>query len=544
MTHNSPTGWEGHGEDVDVFITDAWICDGTGSSPQKGSVSVTGDRITGIYIGEAPTLQCTKIIRGEGKILAPGFVDVHSHSDYTVLAAPESLSKITQGITTEIVGNCGFSAFPLSGVLRDDEITAHSALGIEFSWTNAHEYFEQVEKAKPAVNIASYVGHRNLRGCVLGFEDRRPTHTELKAMIRLLAEAFEAGAIGISTGLIYIPGLFADSEELCALTLESAKRGGIYASHIRGEGDRLLQAAEEFFTIVDHTGTRAQYSHLKASGKRNWGKVDVVLAEIEKRLERGAHIGFDRYPYTASSTELSSLLPSWVVEGGRAAALRRLSDSSMRERIAQELEDDFRGEAPWHDILLADIPHESYRHYCGWSLAALAEELRMRPLDLFFELLVAGELEVWICHFTMSERDMDRVLSHPLCMVCTDAESRATQGVLAQGSPHPRAFGSFPQFIRRYVVEQKNMPIEEAIRKMTQLPAQAFQLKDRGQIALGYTADLVLFDLEAIGDPNEFGKPPRYATGVEMVMVNGVVEIENGVPTDARGGKVLRAQYR
>lgn len=528
----------------DLVISDAVICDGTGRPAQRGHVVVRGSTICAILGEEAPLPPARVQVRADGRILAPGFIDVHAHSDYAVLSAPESASKLAQGVTTEIVGNCGFSAFPLGGALRDDELAMHGHRGLGLEWTSAADYFERVRETRPAVNVASFVGHRNVRAAVMGFEDRRPTHAELRAMAEQVEAALDAGALGLSTGLIYVPGLFADTEELIALVRLVARRGGLYASHVRGEGDRLLSAAQEFFEIVDATGVQAQFSHLKASGRRNWGKVEPIIAEIDRRVAAGQALAFDRYPYVASSTELASLLPRWVVDGGREAALRRLGDAHERQQIARELADDFGDEPPWADVLVAEQRSDEFGRYVGWRLADIAADLGADPMEVFFELLRANALEVWICHFTMSERDMERVLTHPLCMVCTDAESRPLVGGGGAGAPHPRGFGAFARFVEHFVRRRRLLSLEEAVHKMTGLPAATFGLSDRGRIAVGAAADLVLFDAETIADRANFGQPPQPPVGIELVVVNGAIAFRQGRASGERRGQVLLREKR
>lgn len=528
----------------DLVFANVVICDGTGARPRAGHVAVQGDRIALVASADMPAPPAKQTVDGHGRlVLAPGFIDVHSHSDYTILALPQSESKIAQGITTEIFGNCGFGAFPLRGELLDDEQVAQHHLDLAWNWTTAEEYFAIVEQTKPVVNVASFVGHRNVRAVVMGFADRRPTHEELRAMQREVESALEAGALGLSTGLIYLPGMFASTDEIVELARVVARRGGIYASHVRGEGDRLLSAADEFFQIVDSADVAGQYSHLKASGRRNWGKVGYVIERIEQRVAQGKKLAFDRYPYTASSTELSSLLPRWVLDGGRDAALERLSQPQVRNQVRRELEDDFAGDEPWGAILLASIADSEFSRFRGWRLSAIARELGMEEFDVFFELLLAGKLEVWMCHFTMSEDDMIAVLIHPFCMVCTDAESHSFSK-LAGSVPHPRGFGAFPRFLQYFVREKGLLSLEEAVRKMTSLPAQMFGLRNRGVIDKGYAADLVLFDPLRIEDKSVFGEAPRRPEGIEVVVVNGTISYERGRILPRGSGRVLRREKR
>ncbi|MCX7626232.1 MAG: amidohydrolase family protein [Candidatus Sumerlaeaceae bacterium] len=528
----------------ELVFANVVICDGTGAPARLGHVAVLADKIALTTPAHQPAPPARRIIDGRGElVLAPGFIDVHSHSDYTAIVLPLSESKIAQGITTEIVGNCGFSAFPLRGELLDDEKIAQRHLALHWTWATAEEYFALVEQTKPAVNVASFVGHRNVRAAAMGFADRRPSHEELRAMKQEIEHSMEAGALGLSTGLIYVPGMFAPTDELIELAKVVSRYGGIYASHVRGEGDRLLSAVDEFFQIVNSANVAAQYSHLKASGRRNWGKIHYVVERIDQSVAQSTRLAFDRYPYTASSTELSSLLPRWVLAGGREAALKRLSRPEIRRQIRSELEDDFAGEEPWSDILLANIIDNEFARFRGWRLSAIAHELRMDEFDLFFELLRASQLEIWICHFTMSEGDMVTVLTHPLCMVCTDAESYSFSS-LAGTVPHPRGFGAFPRFLQYFVRERGLLSLEEAIRKITSLPAQMFGLRDRGVIRPGYAADLVLFNPSRIEDPSVFGETPRQPKGIELVVVNGTITYEHGHFLSKGAGRVLRRENR
>ncbi|AXA36901.1 D-aminoacylase [Candidatus Sumerlaea chitinivorans] len=522
-----------------TLITNARICDGTGTPIFDGQVLIAGERIAEVLPADVPAPRADQILDAGKRILAPGFIDVHSHSDLTALAMPESESKITQGITTEIVGNCGESAFPLSQRLREEFARSYADLGIEFAWRDAHEYFDQLERARPTVNVASFVGHGNVRASVMGFEDRPPTADELKAMKQEVEKAIDAGAWGLSTGLIYPPGMFAPTEELVELTRTAARHGGMMASHIRGEGDRLLEAAREFLDIARAAEAPSQFSHLKASGPRNWGKVAQVIEWIEEHNRLGPLVRFDRYPYTASSTDLSSLLPPWVLDGGRERALERLADAATRQRIRHEMETDYGPEAPWDRILIASIHAEEYRHFGGHSIAEIAQAKGMDPLDAFFAMLTASELNATICSFTMSETDMDLVLTHPWCMVCTDARSLGAKFAETY-VPHPRGFGAFPRFLQRFVREKHLLSLEEAVRKMTSLAADTFGLHERGRIAPHYFADLVLFDPETVSDNSEFGRPPKLASGISHVFVNGVLTVAEGRLTGQRAGRVLR----
>jgi N-acyl-D-amino-acid deacylase len=527
----------------DLLITNADICDGARKPVFRGSIVVDHGIITDILpAGTGDLPEARETIDAAGKLVTPGFVDVHSHSDLTILVDPKGESKLRQGITTEVVGNCGFSAFPLRDAILDDERISHKSLGLDFTWGTAPEYFARLERAKPAFNLATFVGHRNVRGAVMGFADRPPDAGEMRKMEREIEEAVEAGALGFSTGLIYAPGMFATTEELIRLQGAATRKGGMYASHVRGEGDRLLDAAQEFMAVVRATGCAAQYSHLKASGPRNWGKAARVIAWIEEINAGGGRVRFDKYPYTASSTELASFLPRWVADGGRDAAMARLADPGKRKQVIRELREDYGDYDPWQAVLIVKAGAKNLEQWEGSRIRDVATALGTDAEEVFLEILRQSELTAYICNFTMSQEETDLALLHPLCMVCTDGESLSTRGVLAEGSPHPRSFGSFPKFFRDYVVERPLLALEDAVAKATSLPCDTFGFRGRGRIATGFHADLLVVDRRNLADRATYAEPRAYCTGIDTVIVNGVLTLRDGEFTGRRGGRVLRRE--
>ena len=529
---------------VDLIVTNATIVDGSGGEPFVGGVAVKKGEISAVWRAGASDVPqadaAARVVDAMGKLVTPGFVDVHSHSDFNLLIDPNAESKLWQGVTTEIVGNCGMSAFPMNDLMRSEEWEILPRRGLDLDWDSPAHYFERLEEAGPAVNVASFAGHGNVRGVAMGFADREADSREMRAMEGLVEQAMEAGAMGLSTGLIYAPGMFASTDEIVALQRVAARRGGIYASHVRGEGDSLAKAADEFFNVVERVDCQAQYSHLKASGRRNWGKVAGIIERVEKTNERGGMIRFDKYPYTASSTELSTLLPRWGRAGGHVECVTLLQDPGSRAKLEKELREDYADREPWGEILLVDAGCAEYRGFEGNRLSDVARLTDRDGMNLFFDLLVRSRMGATISNFTMSADETDAAILHPLGMVCSDAECRCTEGPLSEGAPHPRAYGAFPKFFRDYVKERPLMTLPAAVAKVTSLPCEVFGFKRRGLIREGYFADLLMLDWDRFEDRATFPEPHQYATGVEMVVVGGVVEILNGKLTGERGGCVLR----
>jgi N-acyl-D-amino-acid deacylase len=528
----------------DLLIKNATVVDGTGTPAYLADVGVTADRITGVEsLAAGPDglgLNARKVVDAAGRMLTPGFVDVHGHSDTNVLVNPNAESKLRQGITTEIFGNCGSSAFPLRGECLKEESAELRKLGLEPDWTDAAGYFARVEGAKPAINILTFVGHGNIRASVMGYDDRPPTADEMREMEREVEIAMAEGVAGMTTGLIYSPGMFSTTEEVVALQKVAARRGGIYSSHVRSEGDELLESADEFMAVVNGAECRGQFSHLKASGPRNWGKVQRVIHLIEEANSRGATVRFDKYPYIASSTSLASLLPRWVRDGGREASIGRLADPLLRGRIVTESTAINEGREGWDSVLICEAGVPEYEKYQGRTVGDIARELGAEMGEVFVELLVKSELSTSICNYTMSQDETDLAILHPLGMICTDAACRAPYGALSHDCPHPRSYGTFPKFFRDYVKERSLLTIEEAVRKVTLLPCESFSIPDRGRVATGCFADLLLIDWPAFEDKARFADPHHYATGLDAIVVNGVLTVQDGKHTGGRGGRALR----
>ena len=518
---------------LDVKITGGQVLDGTGGSPVLLDVGVSGDSIS--ETGDLSGAPAKLTISAAGKYVCPGFIDAHSHSDSYLLVEPSAPSKIFQGITTEVVGNCGASAAPLVGKYH----MPSDWLDKKYpgKWSTVAEYRSLLESVKPAPNVVLLIGHNTLRVGVSGYENRPLTKPELEDAKKLLEQSLDEGGRGFSTGLIYAPAMFAPREELVELAKVAAKKSGIYTSHIRNEGDRLIEAIEEAVSIGRDAGIRVQISHLKTTGRRNWPLVDKALGLIRTARAEGLEVSADRYPYTSSNTDLDVIFPAWAAEGGRESVLKRLKNVSDRKRLRAEL---LKSRSPdyWGTIIVASTSHADNRKFQGMPLVKAAEELGLEPVDAMLHLIETDEVRTTAFFSGMSEENMMKILGEPFVMIGTDASLRAPTGPLSHDYPHPRAYGSFPKFIRMSL-DGKTVSLPEAVRKMTSLPAEQFRLKDRGTIARGRKADLVVFDPEKLRDVSTYAAPHRLSEGIEHVIVNGVPTLQSGKLTGNRGGKML-----
>jgi len=520
--------------EFDLIIEGGAILDGSGNPWFRADVGIVDDHIGAI--GHLDGAKAEYRIDAGGLMVAPGFIDMHSHSDFTLLVDPRAESKIRQGVTTEVVGNCGSSAAPQNEEVRSyREKFMRSRLGedFQFDWETMAEYMAKLEAQGIALNVAPLVGHGTIRQNVMGFEDRAPTPGELEEMKRLTAEAMEAGAWGLSTGLIYPPGCYAKTEEIIELAKVAAQYGGIYASHIRGEGDTLLDAVREAIEIGEKAGLPVEISHFKASGKQNWGKTRESLRLVEEARRRGIDVTVDQYPYTASSTGLSAYLPHWIHIGGADAMLERLRNLEDRRRIKEEV-----GDRDWSIIMV--VVSQRHPEYEGLRVTEIAEKMGKEPVEAVMDLLLEDEGQTWIVAFGMSEEDVQRVMRSPYMMVGSDGRAISPHGVLGKGKPHPRYYGTFPRILGRYVRELGVITLEEAVRKMTSAPARRLGLWDRGLIRPGFKADIVIFNPETVIDKATFMEPHQYPEGIEYVIVNGTVVIDEGEHTGALPGRVLR----
>jgi len=527
---------------LDLKIEGATVFDGTGAAGNRTDVGVRDESI--VAIGDLNREHAGTTLNASGKALAPGFIDMHSHSDWRLWANRRAESKIRQGVTTEVVGNCGFSPAPVSAEFRDDlrGFALYVPPGMDFAWPGFAEYLRAFDSGGAALNVVQLVGHGTLRIAAMGFARRPPAAAELTRMQRLMGEAVEAGAWGLSTGLIYAPGSYATTEEIVDVARVAGSQGGFYASHIRGEGATLLDAVAEAIRVGREARLPVQVSHVKAAGRPNWGKVERALALIDAARAEGLDVMGDVYPYTASSTTLRTLLPDWALEGGVDAMIKRLADGDARARIRKEIEAPVTGQSlldriGWENVMISYCAKRKDAE--GKRLSQIAAARGIDPTDAAIDLIVDESGKAYMILFQLDEADLRAALVHPHVMIGSDGSSLAPYGPLGEGKPHPRSYGTFPRVLGEYAREQRTLPLASAVHKMTGLPAARLGLRDRGILRAGARADLVVFDARRVTDRATYEDPHRYPDGIEHVVVNGRFVVKHGEHTGSLPGKVL-----
>ncbi len=547
-----------------LIIQNGFVVDGSGKPGFYGDVVVEGDKIVDIIKpqrtqssqgnwGSAPDPKtlCDPLrslwqkqnskaatIDATGCIVSPGFIDAHAHSDAYLILEPDAPSKISQGITTEINGQCGGSVAPRYGEARLSGDWA-TLLGSRLTWRSLAEYRTVLEAAKPAINTIQFVGHNTLRSSVVGYAGRAATSDELKEMQRLLAESLDAGGWGLTTGLIYQPGKYSTPEEVVALAKVAAERGAFYATHMRSEGDRILEAIDEVIDLVRATGIRAEISHLKTSGKRNWHKIDAVLEKIENAIGDGLLLGSDRYPFCAAGTDLDIVLPDWAQEGAAPAEMARLADPATRAKIVAEVN---ASDRDWSTVMIGGTWHESTKALSGKTVAECLlwqknNTQAISPGELICRILELDGCKTGAFFFGMSEENLDKILSRPWIVPGSDASLRAPWGPLGADHPHPRAYGTMPEFYRR--VRALGVSREEAIARMTSAPAQRFGIAGRGVIEKGAFADLAIWKEDEFSSSATYVEPHQFSAGMKTVIVNGAVSYTEGKFSGNRAGRFL-----
>lgn len=528
----------------DVVVRDAIVVDGTGAPRRSADVAVLAGRIAAVVdAGGLPAHRAAESIDADGLCLAPGFIDSHTHSDVALLGDPDAWPKVSQGVTTEVVGNCGWSTVP-GGHRHATEfqrqgrpIFGHG--DVAWTWSELDGYMRALGRRGTSVNVVALVGHGALRAAVMGFEDRLATSAELEAMASLLETAMRQGAFGLSTGLAYAPGCYAPTSELVELARVVADHGGLYATHLRDQADGLVASVEEALAIGEGAGVPVLVSHHKTVGPRNFGTVRTTLALMDQQHARGKPTYSDIYPYLAGSSTMLPLLPPWVLSDLGTSLAAKLRDPAVRARIRRDLTEGIAGwenragTVGWDRVFVARVASERHRDVVGRSLAELAHDRGVDPADAMMDLLADEDGEVSSLIFNSCEEDLITVLRHPRTMVGSD-------GLDVGDKPHPRLFGTFPRVLGRYVRGAGILGLEDAVHRMTGLTADVFGLADRGRIAAGHVADLVLFDPDAILDAADYDHPTRAATGVLHVWVAGRAVLANGRPTGERPGRALR----
>ncbi|MDN3515563.1 MAG: D-aminoacylase [Candidatus Brocadia sp.] len=523
--------------DFDLTIKNGTVIDGTGMHRRDLDIGIKNDTI--VFLGHRiPDNNCPTIYAKE-MIVAPGFIDIHSHSDFLWLIRPESDSKILDGVTTEICGNCGLSAFPLRGKILERRTQGLAKYGIVPTWQSAAEFYDVAEKTGSSVNRAFLVGHGNIRACTMEYENRRPDPYEVVQMGKDLEEAMQAGAFGMSSGLIYPPGCYATMGEITKMCKVMKKYDGFYTTHIRNEGDTLEDALSEAIEISKHSGVRLQVSHLKTSGSRNWHKVKNIKMILERAIEEGIDITCDRYPYIAAATDLDVILPNWVYEGGTEKQIQRLKTKKTRRRIAKEVSRDYDNSS-WDGLMISSVHYDKNKWMESKTISEIATDLNKSPIEVVIDLLIDEDTRVDIFLFSMCEENLEKILGWDFVFVGSDSSMRAKHGILGEGKPHPRSYGTFSRVLGRFCREKKLISEEKAIQKMTGLPAQKIGLDRRGLIKEGYFADITIFNPGKVIDKSTFTAPHQYSEGIEYVIVNGKITVNNGKHLGITNGRVLR----
>jgi len=528
----------------DLVIVNGRIIDGTGSPWYSGDIGIREGKIAAIgNLKDAPR---TRTIDARGMVVAPGFIDMLGQSELTILVDPRLPSKIYQGITTEITGE-GASAAPLNDAVIQADGAAYAHYHITPDWRTLQQYFARLEKQGMGINLATYVGATQVRRMVLGDDDKQPTAEQLEQMKELVFQAMQEGAVGVSTSLEYAPAPYSKTEELIALASEAGKFGGIYATHMRNESNAVLPAIDEAIRIGREGHLPVEIWHIKVAGKQNWGRMPEVLAKINAARADGMDISANTYAYPAWFNSMSAFIPPWAHDGGDAKLVQRLKDPATRARIRKDLmtaSNDWDNE--WHEIpgpeavLIGVVQNPKLLPLQGKRLSEIAKMWGKDPMDALFDLLIEDNAFTEVAVFGMSEPDVALALQQPWVSVDNDSSGTSPEGILGQEHPHPRAYGTFPRILRKYVREEKKLTLEEAIRKFSALPAQRMRLTDRGVLKAGMWADIVIFDPAAVKDLATFEKPNQLSQGMQYVMVNGVPVIEEGKMTGALPGKVLR----
>ena len=528
----------------DLIIRNGTIYDGSGAAPRTGDLAVEGDTI--VATGRLGQVRGRIEIDARGLAVSPGFINMLSWAGVSLIEDGRSQGDIRQGVTLEVMGE-GWSMGPLNEAMKQEMIERQGDIRYDVAWTTLGEYLDHLAARGISTNIASFVGATTVRIHALGYADRPAAPAELSQMRALVRQAMEEGAVGVASALIYAPSCYAPPQELVALAACAAEYGGLYISHIRNEGGRILDALDELIGVADQARIRAEIYHLKVSGRANWDKLDAVVAKIEAARAVGHRITADMYTYPASSTGLDAAMPPWVQEGGHRAWIERLKDPAIRERVVREIaapggewESTLQAAGSADNVLLVGFKSVALKPLTGKTLAQAAALRGKTPEETIVDLVIEDDNDVDCVYFTMSGENVRRQIALPWVSFGSDAQSMSAEGLFLNSSTHPRAYGNFARLLGRYVRDEKIVPLEEAIRRLTSLPAANLRLERRGMLAPGYFADVVLFDPAAIQDRATFDQPHQYATGVVHLLVNGVQVLRDGEHTGARPGRVVR----
>lgn len=537
----------GQRPDFDILIARGTVIDGSGARRRNADVGIVGDRI--VAIGDLAARSAGRRIDARGLIVAPGFIDMLGWSQQTILVDNRGVSKVTQGVTTEITGE-GWSPAPVNANTLRDDLPQLAAWHLTVDWRDLDGYYRRLERSGLPFNLASFVGHTTVRQYVLGAERRAPTDEELATMAALVDTAMQQGALGLSTSLVYAPAVYASTAEIVALARVAGRYGGVYATHIRNEGPRIRDALREAFAIGRQAGTPVEVWHLKVTGRANWGRMPRILALFDSVRGTGLRVGANSYPYIASATSLDASIPSWAHAGGRDSLVARLRDPETRERIRSDMggqavrrsgqEGFTAGAGGLSGVMVLNVLDSSLRQYQGRRINDIARDENRDPYDVLFQILIADGANTGAAYFSMSEADVRTALATPWLGVGMDYGATAPDGPLGGMRPHPRAYGTFPRILARYVREQRALRLETAIRKFTSIPAERFGIRERGRLREGWYADITIFNADSVADRATFEDPAQTSVGIHYVMVNGVLTLDEGRLTENRPGRPIR----
>jgi len=527
----------------DILIRGGTVVDGSGAPRYRADVAIEGERIVAVDRLEGSRARTE--LDATGCVVAPGFVDMHSHADISLPISPTADSLVHQGITTVVAGQCGLSLAPLLEETRQEVIAMLDSAGRpqkRQAWTTFGSYLQSLSRLGVSLNVVPLVGQGTVRGGVMGYNPEPPDPEQMAAMQAEVVRAMDEGAVGVSTGLIYPPGSWASTEELVAVVQPAAERGGLYFSHIRGEGDTLLEALAEAIRIGRETGAPVHVSHFKVAGRDNWEKAAAALALLDAGRAEGLDVTADMYPYLAGSSFLVSMLPEWAQGGGKEATLQRLADAETRRKMEADMKvSGFFRVAEWDTVLISNSPKKLA--YEGRTIADLAAETGQSGYDWIFDALLETELDLHMIVFMMNEDNLRRALQHPAMMIGTDAMGVAAEGPMSEGKPHPREYGTYPRVLGRYVREEGILSLEDAVWKMSGFPAQKLGWSDRGVVKAGYRADLVVLDPDTVADRATYAQPHQYPVGIPHVIVNGQLVVQDARHTGARPGAILGRSF-
>jgi dihydroorotase/N-acyl-D-amino-acid deacylase len=539
---------EAPGRDAfDVLILNGRVVDGTGAPWFRADIGIAGDRIAAI--GQLADREAALRIDASNLVVAPGFIDMLGQSEFNVLVDPRAASKITQGITTEITGE-GASIAPLNDALVKSAQPQYDRFKVTLDFRTLDQYFARLERSRPALNVGSFVGAGGVRAYVVGQGQRAATPDEIEQMKSLVAQAMEQGALGVSSSLQYVPGRFASTDELVELARVAKRYGGIYISHQRSESSQIMPSLDEVFAIAERAAIPAEVWHLKTAYRANWGRMPSVLTHFEAARARGLDVTFNMYPYDRASNGLDACLPLWVREGGLEQMLQRLQDPSLRERIKRDMDDpdtkdwenQWYGSGGGAGVMVSTVLDPALRQWEGKHLVQIGREMGKDPRDAAMDLVIADRGETSVIISIMREDDVRAALSHPLMSIGTDSGARAEDGPLSESKSHPRAWGSFPRVLGKYVREEKLMSMEEAVRRFTSRPAARVGIADRGVLRPGFKADITIFNPDTVRDVSTFEDPTHYSQGIEHVLVNGRAVVSGGKITAERPGEPIRGR--